>query len=191
MPALTAAGAPDPTSGGDFYCDANQVQGVWCTEVDLMEANVAALQATPHACNASAPSGFVPVCDRGGCGANTRAQQGALGPGPAFAINTQLPFTVSTSFPAPGGALAAMTTTAAQGGRAVLLSHTDASCGAGYLERVSAGLGAGMVPTLSLWGDEGSGGDMGWLDSPPCPASQGCAGGALSVTYSALSVTDL
>ena len=97
---------------------------------------------------------------------------------------------MSTAFPAAGGVLTAMTTTAAQGGRSVVLSHTDAGCGAGYLARVSAGLSAGMVPTLSGWGDEGSGAEMSWLDVPPCAASQGCGGGVAAV-YSGFSVQSM
>lgn len=188
MPAVDASGNPAPSNGGDYYCDANQVGGFWCTEVDIVEANGAALASTPHACDAAQPSGFVPGCDKGGCGVNTKDRSGAFGAGPSFAINTQLPFTVVAEMPAPNGTLAAVTTTLWQGGRSVVLAHVDATCGAGYLERVSAGLARGMVPTLSVWGSESSGADMTWLDSPPCDAATGCNAGVKATFYD-ISVT--
>ena len=190
MPAVDASGRPAPSQSGDFYCDANQVGGFWCTEVDLMEANGAALAATPHACDPAQPSGFTPACDKGGCSANTKDRRGAFGAGANFTINTQLPFTVVTEMPAPSGTLAAVTTTLFQGGRAVVMAHADAGCGAGYLERVSAGLSKGMVPTLSVWGSTASGADMAWLDSPPCDAGQGCSA-AVRATFSDISVRSL
>ena len=191
MPAKDSSGSPAPSHGGDFYCDANAVGGFWCTEMDIMEANEAAFAATPHACVA-AHNGFVPQCDKGGCSANTKSHSAAFGVGPSFSINTQLPFTVTTEFPAGanGTVLSAVTTTLWQGGRSFVLSHVDATCGAGYLERVSAGLMQGMVPTLSVWGDKASGSDMTWLDSPPCDASQGC-NGAVSALFTDISVRSL
>jgi hypothetical protein len=192
MPARDSSGSPAPSNGGDYYCDANAVGGLWCTEMDIMEANEAAFAATPHACDAAQPNGFVPSCDKGGCSVNTKSRSATFGVGPSFAINTQLPFTVTTEFPAGanGTVLSAVTTTLWQGGRSVVLSHVDSTCGVGYLERVSAGMMQGMVPTLSVWGNEASGDDMTWLDSPPCDASQGCNGG-VSALFSDISVRSL
>lgn len=50
MPGYNWSGQPDPSSGGDYYCDANQVGGVWCWEMDIMEANKYVVQTTPHKC---------------------------------------------------------------------------------------------------------------------------------------------
>lgn len=58
MPAIGQNGSPDPTKCGDFYCDANDVCGQWCTEMDIMEANNAALQITPHKCDAPDNNGW-------------------------------------------------------------------------------------------------------------------------------------
>mgnify|MGYP003695146441 FL=1 len=67
MPGYKQDGSPDPSQGGDYYCDANQVGGVWCPEMDIMEANTYAWHMTPHTCDS--PSGkHYYHCDQGGCG---------------------------------------------------------------------------------------------------------------------------
>lgn len=184
----SAGGQPDPTESGDYYCDANAVSGVWCPEMDIMEANTAALavrtgqpraarrrcnarspraQATPHDCD-SPSSGYYPHCDQGGCSVNTKnGPGGQYGGGGSFKIDTTQPFTVSTQFGVDGSQqLSSVTTTLSQGNQNVVLVHTDSQCGGGYLERLTGALAAGMVPTLSLWGD--AAGSMSWLDQPPC-----------------------
>jgi cellulase len=124
------------------------------------------MQVTPHDCDAPSAAGFYPHCDQSGCGVNTKNSAGVFGPGGSFTVDTTAPFIVSTHFAASGGQLTGITSTIAQGSRAVVLVHTDAQCGGGYLERLSSALQAGMVPALSLWGDAAGG--MSWLDQPPC-----------------------
>lgn len=176
MPAINASQQPDPTKNGDFYCDANDVEGFWCPEVDLMEANTAAMQVTPHRC--AAPTGsWYPSCDRSGCGLNTYRNCGpkCYGPGSGYTIDTTQPFTVSHSFPTDGaGTLVGMVTQLHQPGSpgVVLLNHTDAGCGADYLEDMTVALANGMVITFSVWGSDGA--TMKWLDVPPCSLATAC-----------------
>ncbi len=151
--------------------------------MDIMEANTAAFQTTPHKCApGTGPNGRTfSSCDKGGCGLNSFKVLGsnAFGPGPSFTINSLLPFNVSTSFysTAPFGQpgnLTNITTTLTQGNdsRGVSFHHSDQVCGAGYLEAFTPGLVLGMIPTLSVWGDTGS--TMQWLDVPPCDVNAAC-----------------
>lgn len=175
MPAYDSNNQPDATNCGDYYCDANKVCGVYCPEMDIMEANTAAFQVTPHACDS--PQGlFYPSCDGGGCGLNTRAQSNAYGPGSSFQIDTTQPFVVSTAFymDEQTQQLTRVLTTLSQPRRQpVLIDNRDSDCRQpGYLEQLTHALAAGMVPTLSVWGDSAS--TMSWLDVPPCSTSQNC-----------------
>merc|ERR1719210_1506410 len=76
-----------------YYCDANQVGGQWCPEVDIMEANTAAFQSTPHKCD-EPQNGAYFYCDREGCAQNTRDLLKAYGPGSQFTVDTRHPFDV-------------------------------------------------------------------------------------------------
>ena len=192
MPGVAADGTPAPGTSRDFYCDANNVSGIWCTEMDLIEANTAAMAATPHVCDAPDANGFVPKCDGGGCSMGTRLNATLFGPGAAFVIDTRFPFDVVTSYPVDAsGRLAAVNTLVKQGAASFALPHTPGSCGEHWTDALSAGIAGGMVPTFSLWGNSDSGSDMTWLDSPPCGASQGCGGSSAVATFSNFAVTAL
>jgi hypothetical protein len=174
MPAISANGTPAPTRGSDYYCDANDVEGFWCTEMDVLETNVAALQSTLHACALADNNGYISSCDKSGCGQNTRKiSSTAFGPGSSFTIDTRSPFNVTAAFPVDAnGILTSVTTTLSQGSRTLTL---PVSCNAGNYKNASLGAAAGMVPIVSVWGSQDSGSDMTWLDSPPCDANIGCA----------------
>lgn len=69
-PGYNSSWQPDGGSTGAYYCDANEVTGVWCQEMDLIEANKYISQTTAHKCDQS-PGGYISNCDRGGCPTNT------------------------------------------------------------------------------------------------------------------------
>ena len=190
MPGFGSDQQPFPAQDGSYYCDANDVDGNWCPEVDIMEANTAALAVTPHTCAAPEGKHFT-ACDRGGCSVNShKASASGFGPGPAYTINSLLPFVVSTAFPVDAsGALAAMTTTLSQAGASFVLRHTTQACGAGYLANMTAPLAKGMVPAISVWGDAGS--TMNWLDVPPCDVAKACDASAAAGIFSDFSITKL
>jgi len=88
MPAKDESGNLIPGSNGNYYCDANQVGGIFCPEFDIMEANTYAWHTTPHKCDAPNDKGHYYNCDKiGGC---FTVAHGTIsyGPGDSFQINT-------------------------------------------------------------------------------------------------------
>lgn len=106
---------------GTKYCDAQAVDGTFCSEMDIMEANTVAQQYTTHACadacaSFSSESGCKgtgspsSVCDQSGCGLNPfRYGPGTTyndefnnedwyGPGSKYALDSTRKFTVVTQF---------------------------------------------------------------------------------------------
>jgi len=165
-------------SWGPYYCDSSSVCGEQCPEVDLMEANSLAFQATPHKCDAPSLSGRYSSCDRKGCSHHT-ASLGARAYGPAdhYRINTLRPFEVHTSFHEAsrptGRVFAGMTTVLRQGHREIVLDHRHCSS---YIEALTAPLLQGMILRVSYWGNRAS--TMAWLDSPACGDEDRCDGAA-------------
>jgi hypothetical protein len=105
MPGYNQNQQPDKSQGGDYYCDANQVGGVWCPEMDIMEANTYAWHMTPHTCDS--PSGkHYWNCDKGGCGKAIHQVDGnAYGPGNQYRINSLKTFTAKVNFNKAGNDL--------------------------------------------------------------------------------------
>jgi len=173
MPAYNQNQQPDPTKCNDYYCDANNVCGVWCPEMDLFEANSRALQVTPHIC--SAPQGkYYPHCDGGGCGQNTRSiNPNAYGFGSNYMINTQNVFRVSINFRTSNNQLTQITTTLSQDAKSFTMIHDANRCGSGYLPQLTDALRNGMVVIMSHWSGA-NGGAMSWLDVPPCDVNTPC-----------------
>ena len=69
MPGYNSGQQPEPGEGGDYYCDANFGNSVWCPEYDTWEGNKYTMVSTLHTCNYIAPN-YYDWCDRGGCGTN-------------------------------------------------------------------------------------------------------------------------
>jgi len=172
MPAYDANQQPNPTTCGNYYCDANNVCGAWCPEMDVLEANRAGLAVTPHKCDA--PQGkFYSHCDGAGCSLRTKDMPNAFGYGSNFQIDTHHPFNISMSFRTSNGQLSSIYTVLSQDNRKAEITHDTGRCGAGYLESMTEAFKAGMVLVVSHWsGNTGS--DMGWLDIPPCGAADAC-----------------
>ena len=98
MPGKNPDGTLWMDTDGFGYCDANQVDGNWCPEMDIMEANKYAWASTPHTCNNPNELGHYDYCDKNGtCQQNTYDQLSwnGYGPGDDKTINTDLPFHVS------------------------------------------------------------------------------------------------
>jgi len=165
-PALDASGNPSMGTCSDspYYCDANQVCGQWCTELDIMEANSHTFAATPHRCDPSSTPQFM-NCDRGGQGRNTKDMGAVYGPGAGNTIDTTQPFEVHTSFDGnpSAGTFTGMTTVLKQGGRSLEFANQG---GAGYLAGMAAAMKSGLALRITYWGDTPV--TMNWLDDPVC-----------------------
>ncbi|CAK0846147.1 unnamed protein product [Prorocentrum cordatum] len=141
----------------DFYCDANNVCGESCAEIDIQEANQLAWHSTLHTAQ-----------DHSGVGGGYGGGDSWDGPrdwGPADygkgaqCVDTARPFEVLAAFPVDGqGTLAAMEVTLSQEGKTCPLSVRIGSY-EGMAELTKA-LKEGMTPILSYW----SANDMLWMD---------------------------
>jgi len=146
----------------DYYCDANNVCGVSCAEIDIMEANMAAWHSTQHSAHDHDGKGA------GYGGGSESRYAGWNGPrqwtpdqyGPdRRCIDTHKPFQVSVSFPTnEQGTLEALEVMLTQEGKDCPLAVTITDY-AGNVELTSA-LAQGMTPIMSYWSDDG----MLWLD---------------------------
>eukprot|EP01006_Ploeotia_vitrea_P025922 TRINITY_DN58894_c0_g1_i2.p1 TRINITY_DN58894_c0_g1~~TRINITY_DN58894_c0_g1_i2.p1 ORF type:complete len:213 (-),score=34.99 TRINITY_DN58894_c0_g1_i2:226-864(-) len=178
MPGYKKDGKPDPEKGGDYYCDANDVGGNWCPEMDLQEANQHALKMTPHKCDAPQNKHFG-GCDRSGCGKDTNKDATAFGSGQHFTIDTRFPYNVSVQFQESGGKLVKVVGTISQGHKSI---SVDPPCDSSYLQTLGEQIQGGMVFIASYWGDT-----MNWLDVPPCDKAARCDHHT-TVSFSGISV---
>lgn len=182
---------PDPSdTTGDNYCGIRTPHGgpggQVCTEIDLMEANVKAIQTTVHTEEGLQPDG---TCNEVGCMVNWGNESTAAGGMPTSSlygrrgvIDTAKPFSVSATFDAS----AALSVKLSQG-RVTLPSFNVSAAsnpnanGAtkptgvpiAAVNRTAASMAEGMVLVMSLWG--GFSKLQGWLngrcdaDHPSCP----------------------
>lgn len=183
MPGKDWNGNPDPSSGGDYYCDANKVGGVFCTEIDIMEANTYAWQTTPHNCDAPTNKGHYNNCDGSGKGWMNFHNLN-LDYGPGRGINTQQKFHVKSGFQKSGDRLTRFSIELSQNGHTVSHSIGDGDVPGGYFDSIKGDLERGMTFAISNWGSDWN--TMQWLDG-----NTGCGGGCgnPSIHVSNISIT--
>mmetsp|Transcript_55637 Transcript_55637/g.89986 ORF Transcript_55637/g.89986 Transcript_55637/m.89986 type:complete len:395 (-) Transcript_55637:188-1372(-) len=146
-------GATDKSKCHDYYCDASNVCGANCAEVDVQEANMVAYRATLHGKgdivgNGTGYGGWAPH--------QSVWTKGEYGPD-GSRIKTTKPYRVSVEFPTtPDGHLTAMTVTLLQEGRSLSL----AVGGYSRMQEISKALHAGMTPIISYWKAK----DLTWMD---------------------------
>eukprot|EP01060_Flectonema_neradi_P014396 TRINITY_DN21096_c0_g1_i1.p1 TRINITY_DN21096_c0_g1~~TRINITY_DN21096_c0_g1_i1.p1 ORF type:complete len:280 (+),score=43.71 TRINITY_DN21096_c0_g1_i1:149-988(+) len=155
---------PEPGQSKDYYCDANDVNNQWCTEMDIMEANSHGFGMTAHACHTNYSSD---TCDKSGCGKiqNSYYNSG-YGVG-GHNIDTSRPFNVSIRFITKDGVLSNISGQLSQSSMPGISLDQVCSKGEGYLKSMTESLQKGMVLVYSLWGTT-----MTWLDK--CPPSEKC-----------------
>jgi hypothetical protein len=89
MPAKNLNGDFVAGPEGDYYCDGNKVDGTWCGELDIMEANQHNFHSSLHKCNPPNSKGYISSCDRSGCSQSMYTiDPTAYGPGSSYKINS-------------------------------------------------------------------------------------------------------
>ena len=85
---------------GYGYCDANQVDGNWCPEFDIMEANIVSFRSTPHTCDEPSDKGFYSKCDGGGkCAVDVQTEHlWDYGPGWGCTVMEECPINTEAEF---------------------------------------------------------------------------------------------
>merc|ERR1712142_1196835 len=162
----------NPGDGGDYYCDANLGNNIWCPEYDTMEGNKHTIATTLHTCNGG--NGYWDSCDRGGCQVDAfNVDSNMMCPEDRCTINTNKPFVISHF----QNSQQANTWMGQEGRDASFNMCNDG----GYLANIAQSYG-GMVFSASLWG--GGGIDMGWLDG-----MTGC-GGECNIDGSSVTFTN-
>lgn len=172
---LVEMGAPNQYNSG--YCDIQGFDSAPCLEIDLLEGNVKAVQATLHTTNGRGRDGE--SCNADGCVAHLGREGTRLyGPQAAEGIDSRLPFTVSATFSetleADGnlGATYDVTLTQNDGARTVHFFNPASAAGShsttgrpvpvpsGDRVRMRTALANKMTLVLSLWTAD----DLSWLD---------------------------
>mmetsp|Transcript_13745 Transcript_13745/g.23596 ORF Transcript_13745/g.23596 Transcript_13745/m.23596 type:complete len:328 (-) Transcript_13745:386-1369(-) len=157
---------PEVSGCKDFYCDANSVCGVRCSEIDLQEANTHAFHSVLHM--AEDGSGVGLGYGGGGSGWNSHRDwtKEQYGPG-SSCINTNRAFRVEVSFPVKNMngkvKLEAIITKVSQDGCTLEASvETDSYHfnGRSSADELTEALEKGMTPIVSYW----SAPDMLWMD---------------------------
>merc|ERR1719402_1984260 len=160
---------------GDYYCDANFGNNIWCPEYDTYEGNKYTMAGTLHTCNGG--GGYWDSCDKSGCQTNVyNLDSSIMCPEDRCTINTNKWYHLA-HFQNENTA----TITMEQDGR----EYTFDICNdGGYISNMASSYG-GMVYSGSLWG--GGGIDMGWLDGMTnCPGQCNIDGSSVSFSNFAL-----
>jgi len=144
---------------GDWYCDANFGNNIWCPEYDTYEGNKHTLAGTLHTCDGG--NGNWNGCDRSGCQTNIfNVDSNAMCPESRCTINTAMGYRVINTQNNDKSIIKVQ-----QGGKEFAFEICNDG---GYRQRMAQSYD-NMVWSGSLWG--GGGIDMGWLDG-----MTGCGG---------------
>ena len=174
---------------GSNYCDIQMDDPQQCLEIDIIEANTGAAQATLHT-DGGVGYDDPPTCNQWGCAANwgrTDADTAQCRFGPASPnVDSARPYDVEASFSEDG----LLTVVIRQDGKGrVLWDEATAwpSVPASATAKVKAAMAHGLVLAVSLWSVEGDDG-MEWLDGGCNAARPHCRIDEAAVTFSNLRI---
>jgi len=160
----------NPSECHDYYCDANNVCGQSCAEIDVQEGNKFSWHSTLH--GKRDHGGLGKGIGGGGAGWNGPRDWLTSEYGPAAScVDTSKPFQVEVAFPADGSCqLMAMEITISQADRSdcELKLAID---NYGGMPEMTAALTAGMTPIVSYWKSA----DMLWMDGKGADGQGACA----------------
>eukprot|EP00055_Hartaetosiga_balthica_P009432 m.37559 g.37559 ORF g.37559 m.37559 type:complete len:526 (-) comp6744_c0_seq1:255-1832(-) len=185
MPGRNKAGEPVLGTCSDYYCDGFGSCGVYCEELDIMEANQFAFHSATHSCPTDDEI-FYPSCGASNCYSNTRYDN-TVGPGAEYTINTDLPFDVMATYNLDNNNILTSIETILSQGANTLTRIQDGSTDCGVeLNKITDTLIRGVTLSMSFWGDSGS--LMQWLDVPPCNINTGCSKSGTKWTISDIKI---
>ena len=169
LPGRTPSGEYEKSGDGLYYCDASAVDGNYCTEFDVMEANKWSWRSTPHAC-VEPENGFYSSCDKSGqCHvSHTQLGEKGFGPGAEYTIDTELPVTVRADFSEQDGHFVSYRVTLSQardGHQQILTGNCPHQ-----LPALTDSLNEGMAILVSNWSTDDS---LEWLQEGSCEGTCG------------------
>jgi len=186
MPGHSQDGQIAHGDGNPFYCDANNIGGVWCWEHDTIEGNMYNMGTTPHICNAP-PGDHIDSCDKIGCQTNSfKMDPKGFCPDASCKIDTRRPFKIRQSYQTNSdGKLIRISNSIEQGDSKF---KWDACHDPAYLEKMTDSFAGDMKMVFQLWGDKYE--TMTWLDEVT-GCSGDCATEATTVTFSNIAIRSL
>jgi len=181
MPGYSPDGSIAHGDWNPYYCDANQIGGVWCWEHDTIEGNMHAMASTPHTCSAP-PGEYIDSCDKIGCATHAMEMDPkGFCPDADCTIDTRKPFRIHQRYEANRkGQLTRIANRLTQEGR---VFTWDACMDPAYLEKMTPAFSNKMSMVFQLWGDTYE--NMSWLDK-----MTGCKG-ACDVNSTQVTFSDI
>lgn len=151
MPGYNPDGSVAKGEWNPYYCDANDIGGVWCWEHDTIEGNMYAMATTPHTCNAN-PGQYISDCDKRGCQKiSYYADPKGFCPDESCEIDTRFPFRIHQRFEANGaGKLIRIVNRLTQNGK---VFTWDSCTDPVYLEQMTAAFAGQMAMVFQVWGN--------------------------------------
>lgn len=170
-----------------YYCDANEIGGVWCWEHDTIEGNKHTMATTPHTCDAP-PGKYTSSCHKEGCRVNAfDVDPKGMCPDASCKIDTRKQFRLFQRYlvDPETNKLVRISNRLEQGSANF---EWDSCSDPVYLEQMTAALSNNMTMVFQLWGDKYK--KMEWLDDM-VGCKEECVPANTTVTFSNIALRSL